>query len=687
MLLKRNQSIGKLFRIALLTGVLASFSSAQVLTNVETSSLGGGDYSVSYYFNGPIVEVPNNNYLEDRDLLVLDFKASGITQDVKNKTFNSDTISGVQNVYVNDRIRSTLRLAKPLSYTVNTHNNMVTINLKDTQAYTEATSSPNWEDLATQSQNVSHISPLRDIDFRRNSRGAGVVDIALPDASTQPNIIQEKNRIRVQLTNRAWDPGQNRRIDVTDFATPVSAVEVVNGGGHGFVDIYTQASHDYTAQQINGNKYRVTVSPKIAHAPIAPQNIESQSSIRGGNGWTGEPISINFQDIDVRAVLQIIADYTGLNMVVSDSVSSRITIKLTNVPWDQALDTVLLYSGLGQARNGNVIFVAPQDQLSQFEGVNLQTELIQINYADAENIAQVIASRVGGGSSRSGSSSEGAGLSEHGSVSVDNRTNKLIVQDTSRQIRIIRELIAELDKPVRQVQIAAEIVAAFDDFARDLGVTWGANYQKGRHSVGGSNMGSSFGGGISDAISLGVSGRTSSLQYMVLGRELQLGLELSAMQTENRGETLASPVVLTTDRQTAYIKQGSEVAYSTVSDSGTNVEFKEIVMELNVTPRITPDDKIIMDILVTKDEIDGFASTGEPIIGKKELNTQALVADGETIVLGGIYERAVSRVNSKVPFFGDLPLLGNLFKRQENQNKKAELLIFVTPNIIDIQKY
>lgn len=690
MLLKRYASnITKTGAVLLLLSGFLS-ASAQTLQNVEAVDLQDGTQTLKYYFDQSVA-APSHYYIKERDVLVFDFNAKGVYQNAKNRVLDTRLIDNVQNVYMNNRLRSTVNLSGKTDYTVAVKNNVVTVHLTNTAKLTKA----NWDNLVDQNQKVDNVAPLNDINFMRNSAGAGVIDVFLPSSQTPVNVVEERNKIRLMVGGHTWDPSQNRRIDVTDFATPVSAVEVVNIAGRAYVDIMTHSSYDYTAQQINGNKYRLTVSPKI-EAKVA--SLDEGSALKRDQ-WSGEPISINFQDIDVRAVLQIIADYTGLNIVVSDTVNSRITIKLTNVPWDQALDTVLLYSGLGQARDGNVIFIAPQDQLTRFEGVNLRTELVQINYADASDLAQVIATRVG---AQQNVDAVGAGLSKHGSVSVDRRTNMLIIQDTNRQIKIIKDLIAELDRPVRQVQISAQIVAAFDNFARDLGVVWGAQYTKqrsggGSHGGGGNvdlgdkNGGFDFGGenGASgNVIGLGAANRTFSLAYMVLGKELNLGLELSAMQTENKGETLASPVVLTTDRQTAYIKQGSEISYSVTSNDGVaNVEFKEVVMELNVTPQITPDNKIIMDLLITKDELSGYAKNGEPIIAKKELKTQALVADGETIVLGGIYEQESSKIDSKVPFFGDLPILGNLFKRQENSNRKAELLIFVTPNIIDLQEY
>ncbi len=652
---------------------------AQSLNNIEAITMSDGSYQLRYHFDRG-VESPTHYYDADKQLLVVDFKAGGMSSSLRDKRINNSLLENVRNIYAQNRLRSTIAVKQHVDVAVERSGNVVAINLKEkAQSATRA----NWDGLvATNQKYEAPQATLNDVGFVRNSRGEGVVEIYLPSSDTNVSVREEGKKIRVALDGHVWDPSQNRRIQVTDFATPVAALEVVNVRGQAYVDIITQAPYQYRAQQVGSGKYQLIVTPKrnnAANEKLAAQNAGSKKS------YTGELITINFQDIDVRAVLQIIADFTGLNIVVSDKVNDRITIRLQNVPWDQALDTVLLYTGLGQAREGNIIFIAPQEDLLAYEGVNLVTEIIQINYADAPAIANVLASRV----NNANSDHVGAGLSRHGSINVDARTNMLIVQDTPSQLKIINDLVKILDRPVRQVQISAQIVAAFDDFSRDLGVKWGVDYnnQRGPNTSSGSGSGYRTGHQGDLSIGLGASNPTTLFDFMILRKNVNIGLEISAMQEEGRGETLSSPVVLTTDRQTAYIKQGTEIAYSTTSNDGTNTEFKEVVMELNVTPQITPDNKIIMDLLITKDEVLPTMDGGEPAIAKKELKTQALVADGETIVLGGIYEHEVRTINSKVPFFGDLPLLGNLFKQQQNQNKKMELLIFVTPNIIDTLGY
>lgn len=661
--------------------MMGTLAQAQTLKNVEAITMRDGAYQLRYHFDRT-VSAPVHYFNEDKKMLVLDFKASGLANSVREKRINNDLLSNVRNIYAQNKLRSTVSLKNSADFTIRANNDMVIVDVTEKH---RAANVANWDNSVASNQNYAATSAtLNDVGFVRNSRGEGVVEIYLPNSSTDVSVREEGKKIRVALDGYTWDASQNRRIQVTDFATPVAALEVVNVRGQAYVDIITQAPYQYRAQQVGSNKYQLIVSPKRHKA-----NNEQISGVQGADkkNYTGELITINFQDIDVRAVLQIIADFTGLNIVVSDKVNSRITIRLQNVPWDQALDTVLLYTGLGQAREGNIIFIAPQADLQAYEGVNLITEIIQINYADAPAVAEVLAKRIN--TSTTGDHI-GAGLSRHGSINVDARTNMLIVQDTASQMKVIRDLVKILDRPVRQVQISAQIVAAFDDFSRDLGVKWGVDYKNNRRPTNNGELisgapGTNNSGNL--GIDLGVSGASTIFDYMILKRNVNINLEISAMQAEGRGETLSNPVVLTTDRQTAYIKQGTEIAYSTASDGGTNTEFKEVVMELNVTPQITPDNKIIMDLLITKDEPQFVGAGQEPAISKKELKTQALVSDGETIVLGGIYEHQVSNITSKVPFFGDLPLLGNLFKQQQNQNKKMELLIFVTPNIIDTLGY
>ncbi|MBS7820959.1 pilus assembly protein PilQ [Wohlfahrtiimonas chitiniclastica] len=678
-----------------LSALLFSTASAQRLTAVESVALADGNVELRYHFDRD-VQAPKTFYLDNKNLLVLDFASTGVNQVLKNRTINNNIVSDVQNMYANNKVRSTVKLKDNSTYSVNSRGNEVVVTLAPKNLY--ETTQAGWQNSVQSnvpSQDLMVNQPVaKDVGFFRNSQGAGVIEVFLPNAQTQVQLVDEQTRgLTVSVPGVAWNPAQVRRIEVTDFATPVSALEVVNNNGTAAVRIRTQSNYEYSTQQI-GSKFQLIVKPKR-------QMVEQKKSALGEKDvFTGDLISINFQDIDVRAILQIIADFTGLNIVVSDSVNSRITIRLQNVPWDQALDVVLRSKGLVKQQSGNVVYIMPANEARTL-APDLITEIIQINNAKAAELAQVLSSQQG--TNADGTRVQSTGISEHGSLTVDPNQNLLIVRDTPEQMRIVRELINRLDRPLRQVVIKAQIVATTDTFARELGVKWGIQRAnrgswtgdgttapegggssfnpwnpnvQGSYQPGGSNV---WGGGIVDA---SVAGNTGIFALNVLRRNFAAALELQAMQTQGRGEVLASPTLMTTDRQEAYINEGSQIAYSTVSDNGTNTEFKDVVMELKVTPSITPDDHIIMDIQIKKDDPDGATPKGDIKIRKREIKTQAIVRDGETVVLGGIYTVTSAEDVQKVPFLGDIPFVGNLFKNNITTNNKAELVIFLTPNIV-----
>ncbi len=667
-----------LFSIAL-SCLMLTVSNAQKLTAVESITLANGDMELRYHFDKNI-SAPKSFYLEDKDLLVVDFASSGFNQVLKNRTVNNNMVSDVNNLYANNKVRSTIKLKSNVDYSVTNKGQEVVVTLSPANKYSVA--QPVWDNSVQSNIPSLEVQQpvVKDVGFYRNSQGAGVIEVFLPNDKTQVQLIDEQTRgLTLSVLGTAWNPSQVRRIEVTDFATPVSAIEVVNNNGVAGVKIRTQSNYEFSSQQI-GSKYQLIVKPKKQVVQTA------KSALGDKDNFTGDLISINFQDIDVRAILQIIADFTGLNIVVSDSVNSRITIRLQNVPWDQALDVVLRSKGLVKQQSGNVVYIMPASEARTLDP-DLITEIIQINNAKAPDIAQILSSSQT--SNNDNTRNQSTGISQHGMLTVDPNQNLLIVRDTPEQMRIIRELITRLDKPLRQVVIKAQIVATTDNFTRQLGVKWGLDGKKGSWEASdnkygvmpggitpssGSNI---WGGGMTD---LSVAGNTIA-GLAILRRNFSAALELQAMQTEGKGEVLASPTLMTTDRQEAFINEGSQIAYSTVSDNGTNTEFKDVVMELKVTPSITPDDNIIMDINIKKDDPDPQAN-GEMQIRKREIKTQAIVRDGETVVLGGIYTVTSGTEVQKVPFLGDLPFVGNLFKNNINFNNKAELVIFLTPNIV-----
>jgi len=529
------------------------------------------------------------------------------------------------------------------------------------------------------------------VDFRRGPDGEGRVEVKLTDSSFVVDMRQQGQDIVLNLMDASLPDELARTLDVMDFATPVTEIVTRPDGNNTRMVISTQGEFEHLAYQAD-DLYTVEFRA-LSRAEVEERRAELKV-------FEGERLSLNFQDIEVRAVLQLLADFTGLNMVVSDTVAGSITLRLKNVPWDQAMDIILKTRGLSMRRNDNVILIAPTEEIAAREKLELESqqqieelaplrsELLQVNYAKAADLAALLKTE------------ENKLLSPRGSVTIDARTNTLLVQDTAAKLSEIRQLIGKLDIPVRQVLIESRIVIANNDFAKDLGVKLGAavagNAGEIDFAAGGALDNSVLGGGIgSSSIATDnllvnlpqtlAAGSGGGVNFLIgkVGSYL-LNLELSAMQQEGKGEIISSPRVITSDQNKAVISQGKEIAYSTSSDSGTNTEFKEALLKLEVTPHITPDDRIIMDLKVNKDAPDFASATvgGEPPIDKRELETSVLVNNGETVVLGGVFERTTSDTVKRVPFFGDLPGLGVLFRQTQIQDENSELLIFVTPKIL-----
>ena len=540
---------------------------------------------------------------------------------------------------------------------------------------------------------------LENIDFRRGTQGEGRVVIDLSDPSIVVDMRQQGEQVVLDFVNTRLPEQLARKLDVTDFATPVKTIETRPDGRNVRMSITTTGEFEHLAYQAN-NTYTVEFR--------ALTRQEKEARRKELQVYEGDRLSLNFQDIEVRAVLQLLADFTGLNMVVSDTVTGRITLRLKNVPWDQAMDIILKTKGLSMRRNDNVVLVAPTEEIAAREKLELESqqqieelaplrsELIQVNYAKASDLAALL------------KSSENKLISERGSVSIDERTNTLLVQDTAAKLSEVRALIGDLDIPVRQVLIESRIVIANNDYARDLGVKLGvsgnATYANGTGTavVGGALPGdinaSSIGyTGVEIPAGSGNQGLLVNLPQtlaagsggginLLLGKlgDYLLRLELTAMQQEGKGEIVSSPRVITSDQNKAVIKQGVEIPYQEASSSGaTSVSFKEAVLQLEVTPHITPDDRVIMDLKVNKDNPDFTrAVLGVPPVDTRSVETSVLVDNGETVVLGGVFERTKSKAKNSVPFFGDLPYVGWAFKQEQIQDENSELLIFVTPKIL-----
>jgi type IV pilus assembly protein PilQ len=544
---------------------------------------------------------------------------------------------------------------------------------------------------------------IRTIDFRRGSDGTGRVIVQLTDPRTPVNVRQEGNQVVVDFAGTLMPKNLMRRYDVQDFATPVQSVDAIRVEGSSRLVISAQGDFEQLAYQ-SDNQYTIEIKPSLKRS-----NAEEKKE------YTGERLTLNFQDIDVRSVLQLLADTSGQNIVVSDSVTGNLTLRLQNVPWDQALDIVLRTKGLDKRRQDNVIIIGPTEELASREKAELaarkevqelspvRSEFLQVNYAKVSDLAKLI---------KPGNSKDSM-LSPRGSLSIDDRTNTLLVQDTADRLTDIRRLVQTLDVPVRQVLIEARIVIVSETFERDLGARFGvtsatSNGSNGLLSVTGNGKGADT--MTQSAIStLASTGRTTpvavpaldnryqvnlpaantngSIGISLLGGSYLIDLELSAAQNEGRSETISSPRVITANQKQATIMQGVEIPYQESASSGaTTTQFKNAVLSLKVTPLITPDNRVIMDIDVSDDSVGQqvTSATGGsvPSIDTRQITTQVLVSDGQTVVLGGILETTKSKSANKVPFLADIPVLGNLFKSTTDINNKSELLIFITPKIL-----
>jgi type IV pilus assembly protein PilQ len=551
---------------------------------------------------------------------------------------------------------------------------------------------------------------ISDVDFRRGSGGDGQVLVSLSDSSIPVDVQQQGSKIIARFLGTPLPERLRRRLDVNDFATPIKVIDAYNEGSNGILVIQPQGDFEYLAYQAD-NKLTISVKRPVKDAVkrTAPP------------AYNGDKLSLDFQDIDVRSVLQLIADFNGLNLVASDTVNGRITIRLQNVPWDQALDIILKTKGLDKRRNGNVIMIAPAEEIAAREKLEiqanqqveqlapLQTEYVQLSYAKAVDIQTLITSGRNNasstGSTGSVDSNSGSLLSSRGTMSIDARTNTLIIQDTSKKIEEIRELILKLDVPVRQVMIEARIVRATDSFSKEMGVKWGvlSNGIANNNSllVGGSettlfNLSnptvSSTGvkytidrpANLNVDLGVASAGASRLALGLISMSDVMLDLELSALQADGKGEVIATPKVLTTDKQKARVAAGTQIPYQAATSSGaTSIQFINAELSLEVTPNITPDGRIGMELFINSDSPGEVQATGVRAIDTNRVSTNVLIDDGQTVVLGGIFQNQTGTSTTKTPFLGDLPYVGRLFKKDTQTNSKQELLIFVTPRLVN----
>ncbi len=554
-------------------------------------------------------------------------------------------------------------------------------------------------------------SRVEEIDFRRGENGEGRVIVRLSDTGAGVDVSSEGGNIRVAFSDVDIPISLQRRLDVTDFATPVLTVDALPEGDDTVILVEPTGDYDYLAYQADDV---FTLEVKSLTADELEAQLDERFLYRG------EKLSLNFQDIEIRAVLQLIADFTDLNLVTSDTVAGRITLRLKNVPWDQALDIIMKTKGLDKRQVGNVLMVAPAAELAAREKLELEnrqqvselaplrTEFIEVRYAKAVDLLELFQ---GAGTGGEGGEGGGAGntagnfLSARGSVIVDERTNSIIITDTVEKINDLRELLEKLDVPVRQVMIEARIVEINTNAQQDLGIKWGLAgrgvYDNGDlatqvgpnlTSVAAIRQSQVDGTSLVDAnplqpdggltVDFG-SGGTSNFAIGFLADNFLLDLELNALETEGKSEVISRPRVITADKQAAHIEQGAQVPFEQATSSGaTAVTFASATLALDVTPQITPDDRVLLELSVTNDSIGGAASNGQPIINTNRVETNVLVSNGETLVLGGIFQVNSSTTSSRTPFFGDLPMVGSLFRRNSENNTKSEILIFITPRLI-----
>ena len=717
---ERNQMpLTRKLSLAAALALLNPLAIAADLQNLDVASLPGERVELKLSFDEPVA-VPKGYTIEQPARIALDLPG------VKNKLGERSRELGLGNarsltvVEAGDRTRLIINLSElaPYATRVEGNNLFVMVGADKAPGYTPparatAASAPaatNWraasEPAVAAKAAVASGRAIRGLDFQRGEQGEGNVIVDLSDPSVRVDVQEQGGRVRLTFPGTRLPDELRVRLDVKDFATPVSFVNASASGNDTTINIEPTGFYEHLVYQTDN---RLIVSFK----PLSKTEVEQRRA--ADFAYTGEKLSLNFQNIEVRSVLQLIADFTDMNLVASDTVSGSITLRLQNVPWDQALDLVLKTKGLDKRKVGNVLLVAPADEIAARERQELESqrqiaelaplrrELIQVNYANAADIASLFASVTAG---------EGE---QRGSITVDDRTNSIIALETQDKLDELRRIVTQLDIPVRQVMIEARIVEANVGFDKALGVRWGGNLRMGnrfdlfgkdgqtgvvedpnaRGQLGDEDYipSRNTGGfiGIPERpfntpfVDMGVLGATSGVGIGFITNNAVLDLQLSAMESTGNGEIISQPKVVTSDKETAKILKGSEIPYQEASSSGaTTTAFAEAVLSLEVTPQITPDNQVIMEVIVTKDEPDFTREVnGVPTIRKNEVNAKILVADGETIVIGGVFSSETSKGQQKVPFLGDLPILGRAFRRDITSESKTELLVFLTPRIIN----
>lgn len=679
----------------LMTGVSGVLNAATI-EDIEFSARPGSKFEIRMDFDEPPPELKSYT-IEKPARIAIDFPNTKSALDRKRYSLPYGNATGVIVLESGDRTRMVVNLVKVVPYETRVDGNSlyVVVGQESAGDYIKPTTDP--YEVATTIVPVNDVaSEITDLQFQRTGDGEGRLTLELTDPSVDVNVFSEAGDVKVQFVDTTVPERLLRRYDVTDFATPVTSIDVNTNERGTTLTLKNTGDFDYLAYQTD-NEYVLSVKP------LTKKEVEER---RNEFSYVGDRISLNFQDIEIRAVLQLIADFTELNLVASDTVRGRITLRLQNVPWDQALELVLKTKGLDKRQIGNVLMVAPAAEIAERERQQIEankqiaelaplvSEFVRIRYASAGNIVELF---------NAGSEEGGSLISSRGSVVVEPRTNSLIITETAPKLAEIRSLIELVDIPIRQVMIEARIVIAQSDATLNLGIEWGGGYLNNDdgdiYSVSGDtnnvvNLNESAINGTQPTLSypgallvdLGVT-RNSGFAVGFASGDLFLTAELSALEAAGQGEVVSQPKVITGDKQEASIKSGTEIPYQESSASGeTTVTFKDAVLSLDVTPNITPDDRIMLNLKINQDSVGELVPSGQggfiPSIDTTELNTQVLVGNGETVVLGGVFRTEDIESVNKVPFFGDLPYIGAFFRNTTTDNTKTETLIFITPRIL-----
>lgn len=728
----------RLFWIAAVLGVTSAAAQAQnTLEAIDYTALPGGKVEITLKFAEPVTD-PRAFTTETPPTIALDLPdtRNGLTK--RRVEIGTGATAGVSAVEAGGRTRVVVDLYRTATYTTRINGNALVVAVNNGAVGATGVAATTAMVDPTKASSAQQGVELTNVDFRRGKTGEGRLIVSFSQPGVSADLKREGDRIVLNIANVKLGANQAQRLDVLDFATPVQSIETRSRGNGVRMEILATQPYEQMAYQ-TGTEYIVEVAPKREDPQGKGRNSEPN--------YSGERVTFNFQDIPARSVLNLLAEVSQVNIVVADTVQGNVTLRLINVPWDQALDLVLQAKGLDKRLQGNVIWVGPQEEIAKREQAladarlkreeqdELISDYIPVNYGKAKDIAELLtkdtqgAQGGGGGAAGGGGGKQRGFLSVRGSVTYDERTNTLLVSDIPLKVQEIRQLVAVLDRPVQQVLIESRIVIATDSFARELGARFGISggYEDNHGNVittagtasatnrmnnlalinrlnGGRGLPvvapAPAPGGISVPplnerlnVNLPATTPAGSFGLAILGADYLLDLELSAAQTEGRGEVVSSPRVVTANQKEALIKQGQEVGYVTYQNSGAGgvgtatVQFKEAVLELRVTPTITADDRVYLNLNVKKDAIAGYIDVpgggSVPQLDKREMNTGVLVDNGQTVVLGGVYEVEKRDDLTKVPLLGDVPILGNLFRRTGRTDTKAELLIFVTPKILN----